>query len=396
EMLTNREVLDPQAELAVWITSDPDARTLTVRDSGIGMTRAELVENLGTIAHSGAKAFLEAARQQRAAVGAGETPGGGQTVGDMIGQFGVGFYSVFMVAEQVRVTSRSYRPEAQAATWVATGGDSYTLQAAEKADRGTVIEIKLKEDAQEFSETYRLNGIVKRHSDFIAYPIFVGKAGAPAGEASQANQQTAVWRQSPREVEAEKYADFYKQLTLDFEAPLRHIHYVADAPVQIYALLFVPAKGERGFLSLRKEDGLKLYSHKVLIREYFKDLLPQHLRFVEGVVDSDDIPLNLSRESARREANPVMARIKRALTKKVIDELKALAGEDAEKYGQFWSQFGRHIKEGVATDTEGRADLYPLLRFHTSTHPDELVSLADYTGRMKDGRLRGAHPDRYH
>ena len=374
EMLTNREVLDPGAELGIWITGDPQARSLTIRDTGIGMTREELVENLGTIAHSGAKAFLEAAQAQE------------KSEADIIGQFGVGFYSVFMVAEEVRVTSRSYRPGAEAAVWAASGGDSYTVEAVEKGDRGTAIEIKLKEDAREFAEVHRLNQIVKRHSDFVAYPIYVSKAGEEAGDLKQANQQTALWRQSPREVEAEKYDEFYKQITLDFEKPLRHIHYVADAPVQIYSLLFIPAKVERGFLSLRREDGLKLYSHKILIQEYYKDLLPPHFRFVEGVVDSEDIPLNISRESV--QASPVMARIKKALTKRLIDELESLAEEDAGVYAEFWREFGRYLKEGVASDMEGRADLYPLLRFHSTTHPDELVSLADYVSRMKDGQDR--------
>ncbi|MBI4770295.1 MAG: molecular chaperone HtpG, partial [Chloroflexi bacterium] len=185
-------------------------------------------------------------------------------------------------------------------------------------------------------------------------------------------------------VESEKYAEFYKQLTLDFEKPLRSIHYVTDAPVQIYALLFVPAKGERGLFSLRRDEGLKLYSRQVLIQEYSKDLLPPHFRFVQGVVDSEDIPLNVSRETV--QANPLMARVKKALTRKVIDELKALAKEDAGAYASFWNEFGRNIKEGVATDMEGRADLYSLLRFHSTTHPDELFGLSDYAARMKEGQ----------
>src|SRR5689334_5626459 len=362
EMLTNRAVLDPEAELAIRITSDPEAGTLTIRDSGIGMTREELIENLGTIAHSGAAAFLESLKE-------------GQKVSDVIGQFGVGFYSVFMVADEVRVTSRSYRPEAAAWTWTASGDESYTLEPAEKADRGTTIQIKFKEDAKEFAQPYRLEQIVGKHSDFVSFPIYVGE--------KTANRQTALWRQSTSEITDEAANDFYKQLTLDFEAPLARIHLNTDAPVQIYALLFIPAKADRGILSLRKDFGLKLYSRKVLIQEYAKDLLPNYLRFVEGVVDSEDLPLNVSRETV--QANKVMERIKNALTHKMIDTLKELAVKDKEKFEAFWKSYSNYIKEGMATDPTARERLTPLLRFYSSRAggDQELSSLADYTSRMK-------------
>lgn len=364
EMLTNRDVLDPDAELGIWIDGDPDKKTLTIRDTGIGMTEDELVENLGTIAHSGAKAFLEAAKA------------GGKPTAEIIGQFGVGFYSVFMVADEVKVTSRSYRKDARAAVWTAKGEDTFTVGPAEKPDRGTTIEITLKPDAAEFAQGYRLEQIVKTHSDFVAYPVHVGD--------KPANRQTAIWRQAPKEVTEEQYDEFYKQLTLDFEKPLAHIHMVADAPVQVYALLYVPAQAERGILALRKEDGLKLYSRKVLIQEYSKDLLPNHFRFIQGVADSEDLPLNVSREMV--QANPVMERLRKSLTHKVVDTLKDLAKSDAEKYARFWQQFGAYVKEGIAADAAGREALYPLLRFRSSAHPEGWVSLADYVGRMKPGQ----------
>jgi molecular chaperone HtpG len=360
EMLTNRAVLDPEAELAIRISSDPEAGTLTISDSGIGMTREELIENLGTIAHSGAAAFLESLKE-------------GQKVSDLIGQFGVGFYSVFMVADEVQVTSRSYRPEGSAWTWTASGGESYALEPAEKADRGTTIQIKLKEDAKEFAQPYRLEQIVGKHSDFVSFPIYIGE--------KTANRQTALWRQSASEITDEAANDFYKQLTLDFEAPLARMHLNTDAPVQIYALLFIPAKADRGILSLRKDFGLKLYSRKILIQEYCKDLLPNYLRFVEGVVDSEDLPLNVSRETV--QANKVMERIKGALTHKVIDSLKDLGVKDPEKYREFWKQHGLFIKEGLASDYGARDKLTPLVRFYTSRGTEnEIVSLAEYVGRM--------------
>jgi molecular chaperone HtpG len=361
EMLTTRDVRDPDAELAIRLSADPQARTLTISDSGLGLTREEMVENLGTIAHSGAAAFLQTLQT-------------GQKAGDIIGQFGVGFYSVFMVADEVRVTSRSYRPDAQAWTWASTGGDSYTLEPGERAERGTTVHIQLKEDAQEFAETYRLQDIIHRHSDFVAFPIYLGD--------KPVNRQTALWRQPASEVSAEAAAEFYKQLTLDFQKPLTRIQLNTDAPVQIYALLFIPASAERGMFSPRKDFGLKLYSRKILIQEYCKDLLPNYLRFVEGVVDSEDLPLNISRETV--QANKVMERLKGALTHKVIDALKDMAAKEKESYAAFWKQFSPFLKEGLATDPAARERLTPLLRFYSSrTGQGELTSLADYAGRMK-------------
>jgi molecular chaperone HtpG len=361
--LTQHDLRDPDAELAIRLKGDTEAHTLTISDTGIGMTREELIENLGTIAHSGAATFLKSLQE-------------GQKVADLIGQFGVGFYAVFMVADEVRVTSLSYQPDATAWTWAATGGDSYTLEPAEQTERGTRIEIKLKEDAHEFAEGWRLRDIVHKHSDFVSYPIYLGD------EAQPINRQTALWREPSYKITAEAAADFYKQLTLDFNPPLTYAHLNTDAPVQIAALLFVPAQIDRGMFSLRKDHGLKLYSRKILIQEYAKDLLPGYLRFVEGVVESEDVPLSVSRETV--QANRVMERLKNALTHKVIDTLKDLAAKDADTYAKFWKQYGAFIKEGMATDAAARDKLLPLLRFNTSRpgSGEALSSLADYVGRM--------------
>ncbi len=371
EMLTNRDVRDMDAELALWVKADEEERTLTIRDSGVGMTREDMITDLGTIAHSGARAFLEAAGDSA------ENPT------DIIGQFGVGFYSVFMVADEVRVTSRSFEPDAEAFVWTATGGDGYTIEPAEMEQRGTTIEVKLKEDEAEFAKEYRIHEIIRKHSDFVAYPIYLGSGDAERKKDgySQANRQTAIWRQSVREIQDEQYDDFYKQLTLDFESPLTRIHYVTDAPVQMYALLFLPKKADPGLLSPRREDGLKLYIRKVLIQECSKDLLPQYFRFVEGVVDSEDLPLNVSREAV--QASAVIARMKKALTRKVIDSLRDLASEEPEQYEVFWKEYGRFIKEGVSSDHASGRDLYSLLRFNSTEKPEELTSLADYVERMK-------------
>jgi molecular chaperone HtpG len=366
EMLTNPDVLDPEVELAIHVEVDPEAKTITVSDTGIGMTREEIARDLGTIAHSGAADFIKRLETER------------QPSVELIGQFGVGFYSVFMVADQVRVISRSYRPEAEAVEWVSSGGSRYRLASAEKSGRGTRIEIKLKEDAAEFASSWRLEQIIRKHSDYVAFPIYVGDRQDPV------NRQSAIWRHSPAEVSAEQYDDFYKHLTLDPEKPLLHVHLVSDAPVDLRSILYVPAKRDRGFLSLRADHGLKLYIHNVLIQEYNKDLLPNYLRFVDGVVESEDLPLNISRETVQN--SPAGRRIQRALTRKLVSQLETLADEEPEAYATFWNEFGPFIKEGVASlpagDGATKDDLLPLLRFHSSRSDQSLVSLAQYKERM--------------
>jgi len=382
EMLTNRNVLDEQAELGIWIEADEEARTLIIRDTGIGMARDEIIQNLGTIAQSGAKQFLKAMEE------AGKK---GQSVtSDVIGQFGVGFYSVFMVAEEVKVTSRSFQPEAEAVAWSSTGQGTYSVGPAEKSDRGTTIEIKLKEDAKEFARPYRIRQIVKMHSDFVAFPIYL-KEEKPAAqdetepktEWSQINEQTAIWRQSPREVDEEKYKAFYRQFTMDFGEPLLRVHTSTDAPVQFYTLLFVPSKKDYRLFGMKDEYGLKLYVRKVLIKENFKELLPNYLRFIEGVVDSEDIPLNVSRELV--QATPLLEKIKKTLVRRISNELSDLAENKPDVYKTFWKEFGGFIKEGLATDPDSKSRFTDLLRFQSSQSKDadDLISLAQYAGQMK-------------
>lgn len=362
EMLTNQAVLDPEAELAIRVSGDEAAKTITITDTGIGMTREELIENLGTIAQSGARALMERLE-------AGQK-------GEIIGQFGVGFYSAFVVADEVTVISRSFHPEAQAALWRATGGDTFTIEPAEQAQRGTTIILKLKDDAGEFAQDWKLRQVIKKHSDFVAWPVYVGD--------ERANQQTALWRQAPRNVEAEKYPEFYRQLTMDFEQPLLHLHLSTDAPVDLHTILFVPARRERGMIERRIEGKIKLYSRKVLIQEEAKDLLPSYYRFVEGVVDSEDLPLNVSREMV--QSNPAMARIKKTLSGRLTKELSELAEQNATQYAAFWKEFGVFIKEGIAAEYSARTDLLPLLRFHSTSSGDDLTSLGDYKGRMVEGQ----------
>jgi molecular chaperone HtpG len=364
EMLTNRDVQDSDAELAIHVEVDSEARMIAVSDTGIGMTREEIVEDLGTIAHSGAAAFLRQLEQEK------------RPSVELIGQFGVGFYSVFMVAEEVRVVSRSYRPGAEGVEWVSSGGTSYRLAPADKADRGTRIEIRLKEDAAEFAKTWRLEQTISKHSDFVAFPIYVGDEQEPA------NRRMALWRQSPREVSEEQYDEFYRHLTLDLEKPLLRVHLVSDAPVDVRSILYIPRCRDGSILSPRTDYGLKLYIHNVLIQEYNKELLPHHFRFMEGVIESEDLPLNISRETV--QSSPAARRVQKALVRKLIRELETLSREKPDEYHAFWREFGSFVKEGAATDPTARDDLLPLLRFYSTESESELISLADYAERMAE------------
>ncbi len=361
ELLTNREVVDPEAELAIRISSDEEAGTITVADTGVGMTKEELIENLGTIAHSGVRAFLRQLEEGDASV-------------ELIGQFGVGFYSAFMVADEVEVVTRSFRPQARAWRWRSDGKSGYTIEAAEKAGRGTEVILHLKEEAREFAAPWRLKQIVRKHSNYIAFPIYVGD--------EIVNERTAPWRRSPREMDEEAYLDFYQQLTLDSEPPLLHLHFVTDAPVNIRSLLYIPRKGGVSAATRRTEYGLRLYAHNVLIQQRNRDLLPEHFRFVEGVVESEDIPLNISREMV--QSSPVIAQIRRALNKRLLKALSSMMEERPEDYEVFWREYAPFIKEGIITQPFGHNALVPLLRFHTSAMEGEaFTSLADYVARMK-------------
>ena len=363
---TDHEILDPSQELEIRIEVDKEKGLLRISDTGIGMTSEELKTNLGTIAQSGARAFLEAAQ------------GDDSDLVDVIGRFGVGFYSVFMAADWVKVTSRSYKSGEDAASWFATGADTFEIGSSDKEPRGTTIEVKLKEDTLEFADEYRLKEIIKKHSDYIPFPIYVNE------DEEQTNRQNAIWRENPRSVEEEQYHEFYRQLTLELEQPLETIHFVADAPLMIYALMYLPAAPDRGMFTLREQDGLKLYARKILIEEYSKDLLPPYYRFVQGVVDAEDLPLNVSRESV--QATALINRINKILTNQVTQKLKEMANKEPEAYLDFWSKFGQFIKEGVASKDTNGEDLSELLLFRTTTSPDQWSSLDDYLEHMKPGQ----------
>ncbi len=370
EQLTNTNVADPDIDLYIEIEADADAGTLTIKDTGIGMTRDDLINNLGVIAQSGAKAFVEALKAQQEASSAAT---------DVIGQFGVGFYSVFMVADKVRVISRSYHLEATAFAWESDGGDIFTIEPAERDTRGTTVVITLKEDAKDYLEAFKLKQVIHHHSDYITFPIYVGEDEEPT------NKQTAIWRSDPKSVSDDDYADFYKSLTYDFENPLHRIHMRADTPLQFYALLYIPSRSSREML-IAREPGLQLYARKVLIQERTTDLLPDYLQFVTGVVDSEDLPLSVSRESV--QATRVMAALKKTLTTKVLTELKRMMKNKPDEYRAVFAQFGRFIKQGVVVSPADTAEIEPLLLFPStnSESADQWVSFADYLDRAAENQ----------
>ncbi|MEJ2749392.1 MAG: molecular chaperone HtpG [Anaerolineae bacterium] len=371
EMLTNRDVLDPDAELAIRLevpeVAEGEPKRIIIKDSGIGMTKDELVTNLGTIAQSGAREFLAKMGEDDAL-----------DPDEVIGQFGVGFYSVFMVADEVKVISRSYKKRAKAAAWISDGSESFRVEPAEKEDRGTEIHIMLKKDAEEFANEWKLKQIIKKHSDFVRYPVYVGD------DEEQANRQESLWRKSPSDVTPEEYKQFYQQMTMDFEEPVATVHFVSDMPVNVRALLFVPQKREGGILAARKEPGVMLYSHNILIQEYCTDLLPNWLSFVDGVVDSEDISLNVSRETV--QSNRIMAQLAKTVKGRVLRELKKLASDEPEKYADFWEEFGRFFKEAIATDFSAKEDVLPLFRYVSSKSDGKLTSLDEYIERMPESQ----------
>ncbi|MBC9177105.1 molecular chaperone HtpG [Pseudoroseomonas ludipueritiae] len=361
EALTEPGLMLP-GEAKLRIVPDKTARTLTLSDPGIGMSKAELAQHLGTIARSGTLAFAKSLAEAPAA----EKP-------SLIGQFGVGFYSAFMVADRVEVTSRRAGTE-EAWTWASEGRGEYTLAPASREEAGTDIVLHIKPDAEEFLEPIRLQTIIRKWADHITIPITVVRDG----EEQPANEGTALWRKPKSEITEEQYADFYRHVAHAFDEPWATLHWRAEGTVDFSALLFIPGMKPFQVVEGERESRLRLHVRRMFITEDAK-LLPPWLRFVHGVVDTEDLPLNVSREML--QATPVLGRIRKAVTSRVLSELKSRA-KDAEDYAKFWENFGVVLKEGVWEDAEHRQDVARLLRFRSSA-VEGWTSLADYVGRMK-------------
>jgi molecular chaperone HtpG len=353
-------------DLNIAITVNEETRTLTVSDTGIGMTRQELIDNLGTVASSGSERFLKELAEK------------GEQASNIIGRFGVGFYAVFMVADSVTVTTRSALDASGAWRWTSDGLGSFELEEALDApERGTRIDIRLKEDAGDFLKKDHLKDVIRRHSNFIPFPVSV--------EGEHVNTTPALWREPRFQVTEEQYKDFYTFLTFDTQAPMDTIHLSIDAPVQFTSLAFIPNFGNELFGYDRDKYGLDLYVRRVLISKEYKALIPEYLSFLKGVVDTEDLPLNISRETLQE--NALIAKIRQTLVKQVLAHLAKLAESDAEKYATFWRTHGRVFRMGY-NDYVNRDKFIPLLRFNSSALDDEkgLCSLDDYIGRAREGQ----------
>ncbi|MEW5800910.1 MAG: molecular chaperone HtpG [bacterium] len=365
ESLIHKEVYDGHLSLEILINTDEKAHTLTIIDTGIGMTHEELISNLGSIAHSGSQNFLaqlaEAARQDV----------------NLIGQFGVGFYSAFMVADRVRVQTRGFRLDDQGFEWVSDGSGTYTIAPMQGLRRGTTIILELKENAHEFADPETIKRIIKRYSNFVPFPILV--------KAERANTIQAIWTRNKNEVKEEEYTEFYKFVANAFDEPMYYLHFSADAPLAIHALLFAPRENLERFGLGRIEPGVDLYCRKVLIAKHPEGLLPEWMRFLRGVIDSEDLPLNISRETLQDSG--IVRKVNQVISGRFLKFLEEGAKADPEKYTAFWNSFGIFLKEGIVNDFTHQKDIARLLRFESSkTEKGQLTSLADYVRRMKEGQ----------
>ena len=358
---SGKDVHQPDIEPKISVTTDDQEHTLTIADSGIGMTHDELVENLGTIAHSGSKAFLKQLAE------------GQKADASLIGQFGVGFYSAFMVGKEVEVHTRSAHADAAGWKWVSDGSGEYTMEEAADLPRGTKIIVKLKEDAKEFAEKFKVEQIIKRYSNFVSFPIELN------GE--RLNTVQAIWTRSKSDIKPEEYDEFYKYLGHDHEQALLRLHFTADAPLAIKALLFVPSRNFETMGMGKSESEVNLHCKKVLIQPKAKGLFPDWLRFLRGVVDSEDLPLNISRESMQDSA--LMAKLNKVITGRFLKFLDEEATKNPEQFQKFYDVYARFLKEGVVTDHAHKEPLGKLLRFNSSTmEAGKTTSLAEYIGRM--------------
>ncbi|WP_071870330.1 molecular chaperone HtpG [Atopomonas hussainii] len=381
EALAKPELLEESPQLKIRLSFDSAARTLTIEDNGIGMSRDEVIANLGTIAKSGTSDFLK------------QLSGDQKKDAHLIGQFGVGFYSAFIVADEVSVETRRAGASADSGVrWVSKGEGEFTIEAIERAERGTRITLHLKEACAEYADGWRLRNLIKKYSDHIALPIELPKEITSEDEKpaepewETANRASALWTRARTEVKDEEYGEFYKHIAHDFEDPLAWSHNKVEGKLEYTSLLYVPGRAPFDLYHREAPKGLKLYVQRVFIMDQAEQFLPLYLRFIKGVVDSNDLSLNVSREILQKDPN--IDAMRGALTKRVLDMLEKLAKNDGEKYAKFWKAFGSVIKEGPAEDFANKEKIAGLLRF-ASTHAgnaEETVSLADYITRMVEGQ----------
>ena len=375
------DLMEADAEMSVRISIDPESKELVISDNGIGMTRDDVISNLGTIAKSGTAEFIK------------NLSGDSKQDANLIGQFGVGFYSAFIVADRVVVrTRRAGNDAADAVEWSSDGDGQYTIKTIEKAERGTEIRLTLKEDASEFGETYRIRHLVTKYSDHVSIPVYLKNdvekddESEAKSEWDQVNQATALWTRPRTEITDEEYTEFYKHVAHDFEDPMTWSHHKVEGKSEYTGLLYVPARAPYDLWNRESPRGLKLYVQRVFIMDRAEEFLPLYLRFIRGVVDSSDLSLNVSREILQKDAR--VEAMKSAVTRRALDMLAKLAKDDSEKYQKFWEMFGECLKEGPAEDHQNKERITKLLRFastHAST-PAQNVGVEDYIARMVDGQ----------
>lgn len=375
--LADPGLLGEERDLSIWIEADAAAGTVTVRDNGIGMNREEAISHLGTIARSGTAEFF------------GKLTGDAQKDSQLIGQFGVGFYSAFIVADRVEVLSRKAGdPAASGVRWQSGADGEFTVETVERPQRGTTVVLHLKDDAKEFADPWRLRTLVRRYSDHLAFPVLMPKQGAATLDFETVNQAQALWTRPRSEITDEEYQNFYRHITHDSSAPLAWSHNRVEGKRDYTSLLYVPTQAPFDLWQRDAARGLKLHVRRVFIMDDAEQFLPLYLRFIKGVLDSSDLPLNVSRELL--QTDPEVEAMRGALTRRALDLLSRLAREEPEKYAAFWKEFGAVLKEGVAEDYTNREKLLPLLRF-ASTHEagdEDRVALADYVARMQTGQQK--------
>ena len=381
EALADDALYEDDGELKIQIEFDKEARTLTIRDNGIGMGREEVMENIGTIAKSGTRQFFESLTGDQA------------KDAQLIGQFGVGFYSAFIVADKVTVATRRAGMTADhGVLWESDGEGEYSIETIEKAGRGTEVTLHLREGEEEFAEEYRLRNIIQKYSDHISLPLqMLIEKPAEEGEEKvvsweNVNSASALWTRAKSDIKQEEYDEFYKHVAHDFQEPLAHVHTKVEGTNSYTSLFYIPKQAPFDLFDREKRHGIKLYVKRVFIMDDAEQLMPTYLRFVRGIVDSDDLPLNVSREILQR--NKHIDSIRAASVKKVLGLLEGMAKNDADKYAEFWGTFGAVIKEGVAEDHANRERIAKLMRFASTHNEDDTqnVSLEDYIGRMKEGQ----------
>ena len=366
EALSKKDILENDKNFSINIRVSKKNRIIEIEDNGIGMTRQDLIDNLGTIARSGTGKFIEAMKSKK------------ENEISAIGQFGVGFYSSYMVSEPVKVHSKNAETE-EAFIWTSNGKDNYTIESSPKESRGTLITLNIKKDSDEFLDPIRLKNIITKYSNYIPFPIYLKNLDIKDKE-EKANEGDALWLKDKKNIKKEDYKQFYSSISFNFDEPLKTIHYNAEGVINYKALLYIPTNQPMDLFQQDRKNKIKLYVQKIFITEDCEEIIPNWLRFIPGVIDSQDISLNISREMLQN--NPVISKIRNGITNKILNEIKNLSNKESSIYLAFWKNFGAVIKEGLYEFNDHHEKILPLLRFQTS-ESDELISLEDYINKMK-------------